>query len=108
MVSGRQVLDLLDVRRPVDVIRILRTSDAEVEMRQATGRLDQQRLEGGLPVLAVGAEVGEVPVFPNVERRGWLGVDRAVQSSGPRRSGLALDAGPRPAPPGRPIKGGAR
>src|SRR4051812_27313260 len=92
MVSGRQVLDLLDVRRPVDVIRILRTGDAEVEMRQTTGRPDQQLLEGGLPVVAVGAEVGEVPVFPDVEWRVCLGIDRAVQCSCPRRSELALDA----------------
>ena len=73
VLGGRQMLDPLDIRGPVDVVRILRPSDAEAQVRQPPRRLDQQLLERRLTVVAVGAEIAQVPPLRHVERGIALG-----------------------------------
>ncbi len=91
MVGGRDVLQPLDIGRPGDIGGILRPGDREAQVGPGPRRRDQQPLQGGLAIGAVGAEVGQVPP---ARRRRWtigLGVHRAVQGPSRRRSVPLLD-----------------
>jgi hypothetical protein len=78
------VLDPLDVGGPVDAVRVLRAGDDEAEVGAAAGGLEEQAVEGGLSVVAVGAEIAQVPALggAGVGRVG-RGVDGAVERLGP-------------------------
>ena len=79
MVGGRQMLDPLDVGRPVDVGGILRTGDGEAALRLRARDIDQQAGERRLTVVAIGAQIAEVPALRHVERPIGVGVDRAIE-----------------------------
>ena len=68
--------------------------------RQCARRLEQQALERGLPIVAVGAEIAEVPAHVSRDLRVvQLRVDRAVEGTRGRRSELAARAGVSVGPP---------
>src|SRR5690606_25905411 len=58
---GSEMLDALDVGRPFDRRRILRTGDDEATRRRATRGLDQEPLYADLAILAVRPHVRELP-----------------------------------------------
>jgi hypothetical protein len=94
------MLDPLDIGGPVDLGRILRAGDDEAAIGERTGGLDQQPLQGRLPVGAVGAEIGQVPALGRIERRISVRIDRAIKSARRRGAVLAFD----PAEVGPPVK----
>src|SRR5690606_2209553 len=59
----RQMLYTVDVRRPLDFLRILRARDHEPTTGEAPGRLYEQLLERALPVGAVRPHIADVPQF---------------------------------------------
>src|SRR5215213_9455285 len=63
MLRGWQVVNAFDVFRPVDTDRVLRTGDHKASLRRAAGRLEQEFLHRGLPVVAVGAEIAKFPAY---------------------------------------------
>src|SRR4051812_47461155 len=73
------MVDALDVLRPIDGDGILRSSNAEFKVRETACGLDQQIFERRLAIIAVGAEIGEVPALRQTERRISVGVDGAIE-----------------------------
>src|SRR5438067_1846099 len=71
--------DPLDVRRPHDMLRILRPRYHKARTRKASCGLDQQTLQRRLTIGAIGSHVAQVPLPVDrlgiVERR----IDRAVE-----------------------------
>lgn len=92
MLRWSQMVDPVDVLGPRNGVRILRSGYAESEVRQLPSGLDQQSLKGQLTVVAVGAEIGQLPLFRPVELPIGFGVDGAVERSRHGRAILALDA----------------
>jgi hypothetical protein len=81
----------MDVRRPPQVLRIHWTHYSETALRPLPRRLQQQTPERRLPVLAVGAQVAQVP--PRGARLGPVPgrVHGAVQRPRPGRPVCAFD-----------------
>ncbi len=88
MLAGRQMFDARDVFRPVDVLRIARPGHDEAHVRQAPRRLDQQAFERGLPVVAEGAEIAEVPLGGRTGIAIGVEVDGAIEGHRPPRREL--------------------
>ena len=81
MFGWRQMPHEIDVRRPREVVRILRAADQEAPVRRAPRRLDEQRFERCLPVFRIGAEIGEIGAIVRLCRRRpmHVGIDMAVE-----------------------------
>src|SRR5690606_15327529 len=75
----RKVLDALDVRRPVHVGRIERARHDEASRRPLLRNIDEQPVERGLPVDAIGAHVAEVIAERTLERPMELRVGATVE-----------------------------
>src|SRR5205814_4311623 len=73
MSARREMNDALHVARPAKFFRILRTGDDESSIRPLPRRFEQQSIERRLAIVAVRAEVSEVPakfaIFGVVMRR---------------------------------------
>ena len=95
------MVDPGDVARPGDPLGVERAGDDEALGRHAPRRLDQEPLELGLPVVAVGAEVAQVPARLQRLRPVEALVDRAVER--PRQRGAV---GLLEVPPGRAAREG--
>ncbi len=60
--ARRRHVDLaLDIERPPHVVRVLRAGDDEASLRPPARGLEHEAIEHGLPIVAVGSEVPEIP-----------------------------------------------
>src|SRR5437764_14915102 len=86
---------VVQVRGPDGVVGVLRPGEREASFRPGARRLRQQRLDGRLAIVAVRAEITEVPV--GAARLGVveLGIDRAIQNARRRGAELALETAQR-------------
>src|ERR671937_1938420 len=60
MISWIDVVEVVDVRRPVNVFGILRTSYYEAHFRSAPCGFEQKNLEHRLAIRTIGAEVTKI------------------------------------------------
>ena len=79
MLRRRQMVDPLDVGRPVDRRRVLRSGDHEAPIGQPACRLNQQALQRRLPILCISAEIAEIPAYWRRFRLVPRHVDRAIE-----------------------------
>ena len=59
----------LDVQRPLDRVGVLRPGDDEQAVARETGGFDQKLVDKWLTVVAVGAEIAEVPAIADLGLR---------------------------------------
>src|ERR1700704_1999122 len=82
MLAGRDVLAALDVLGPADGIGVLRPGHHESSSTPGSCRVQHEPLEHGLTVLAVRAEVSEIPAREGRLRVILVRVHGAMQSPG--------------------------
>ena len=75
MFGGRQMVDPFNVCGPINIIGILGSGHAELQLRELPCGLDQQFLERRLAVLAVGTKISEIPLFGLIDYRVGFGID---------------------------------
>src|SRR5690606_12061241 len=75
----RQMLYPLHIIGPFNVVRILRTGDNEIQMRQLPGWLEQQTFKGRLPVRSVGSKIAKIPMNRVARCRIMCRVHRAIE-----------------------------
>ena len=85
MIRRPDMINALHVRGPSQLVRILGPGDHEAQIGTAPRGLDEELVERGLPVGAVGAQIGKIPPGLGLERPVDLRIRRAEQ--GPRRRG---------------------
>src|SRR5579885_150251 len=85
------MLEMVDIGRPIDVFRVLRTDDHEFVVRQQPRWREQQTLEHRLTIDTVGAHVSQAPFDLTLQRRVRVGVDCTIQRSRPRAAVEVLD-----------------
>src|SRR5438270_329340 len=73
--------DPRDVREPVQFVRKLRSGNDEAKLRGLACRLEQEPLQGGLPVAAVGPEIAKVKMRREPKRRVQRLVDGAIEDA---------------------------
>src|SRR3954468_14606511 len=81
MIRRRDVLEALNVGRPVDCRGKLRAGENEGHFRKPARRDDQQRVEHWLPVRAVGSEISKLPLRIDLNGPVLIGVGRAIQNA---------------------------
>ena len=91
MLARRQMNLALDIFRPLDVFGIHRADHGEPAFGPPPRRLEHQRFEHWLPIVAVSPEIAEVPAARPRGGSIQLGIDRAVQNARHRSAVAALD-----------------
>src|SRR3546814_7620558 len=81
MSCGRDMIDPLDIVRPVNV-GILRASNDETQFRRRARRFEQQPLQCGLPVRAVCSKVAQIPTQSRAGGRITVSIDRTIEGRG--------------------------
>ena len=90
MLGRRQMVDPFHVRRPGDIIRILRPRHDEAPAGQPSSRLEQQPFQRGLTIHAIGSEIGQIPTLLGLLRPVRRRVGRAIEGARRRRIQLLL------------------
>src|SRR5205814_4585085 len=77
-----------DVWRPRKLFGILSAADQESPLRQMSCRLDKELLQGSLPVLGIGAEIGQIGAISIIGRSApmRIRIDTAVKRSDAHRA----------------------
>src|SRR4051812_2359325 len=91
MIRGRDVLEALNVGRPVDCRGKLRAGKNEGRLGKPARRDNQQGVEHWLPVRAVGSEISKLPLRLDLDGPVLIGVGRAIENARARAAIPLLD-----------------
>ncbi len=79
--DGRQMAHEIDIRRPWEILRILRAADQEAEIVPLSRRMHEQLFQRALAIIRIGAEIGQVGAVVRLRRHRMMdiGIDMAIE-----------------------------